>query len=385
MKLSDLDTPALILDRRRLEANLARMSERARALGVDLRPHMKTAKSAEVGRLATEGHSGGITVSTLKEAEYFAGHGFTDVVYAVGVSLDKLARVARLQAKGTRVTLLTDNLEVARGIGARAVELGARFEVLIEIDTGDGRAGVAPDSEALVEIGRALHGAEDVDLRGVLTHAGQSYACRKVAEVQEVAEAERAGAVRGAERLRAAGLPSPVVSVGSTPTAMHARDLDGVTEMRPGVYVFNDVFQAQIESCAMSDIAVTVLATVTGHQRARGEVVIDAGGLALSKDRSTAAAPRDVGYGLVVDLACGDSLPELQLARVSQEHGVVAAMGAARGTTGGGDLPFDALPPGARVRVLPNHACFTAAAYEFYYVVDGGDEIVAEWPRVNGW
>ena len=385
MKLSDLDTPALILDRRRLEANLARMSERARALGVDLRPHMKTAKSAEVGRLATAGHSGGITVSTLKEAEYFAEHGFTDVVYAVGVSLDKLARVARLQAQGTRVTLLTDNLGVARGIGARAAELGARFEVLIEIDTGDGRAGVAPDSAALVEIGRALHGAEDVDLRGVLTHAGQSYACRKVAEVQEVAEAERAGAVRGAERLRAAGLPSPVVSVGSTPTAVHARGLDGVTEMRPGVYVFNDVFQAQIESCAMSDIAVTVLATVTGHQRARGEVVIDAGGLALSKDRSTAAAPHDVGYGLVVDLACGDSLPELQVARVSQEHGVVAAMGAARGTTGGGDLPFDALPPGARVRVLPNHACFTAAAYEFYYVVDGGDEIVAEWPRVNGW
>ncbi|MCH6587317.1 MAG: DSD1 family PLP-dependent enzyme, partial [Proteobacteria bacterium] len=174
-----------------------------------------------------------------------------------------------------------------------------------------------------------------------------------VAEVQEVAEAERAGAVRGAERLRAAGLPSPVVSVGSTPTAMHARSLDGVTEMRPGVYVFNDVFQAEIESCAMSDIAVTVLATVTGHQRARGEVMIDAGGLALSKDRSTAAVPRDVGYGLVVDAACGDSLPALRVARVSQEHGVVAAMGA----TAGGDLPFDALPPGARVRVLPNHAC----------------------------
>ncbi len=109
--------------------------------------------------------------------------------------------------------------------------------------------------------------------------------------------------------------------------------------------------------------------------------MIDAGGLALSKDRSTAAVPHDVGYGLVVDLACGDSLPALQVARVSQEHGVIASPR--------GDLPFDALPPGARVRVLPNHACFTAAAYEFYYVVDGGpgagDEVVAEWPRVNRW
>jgi D-serine deaminase-like pyridoxal phosphate-dependent protein len=381
MKLSELDTPALILDRRRLEANLARMSERARRLGVDLRPHMKTAKSPQVGRLATEGHSGGITVSTLKEAEYFAEHGFTDMVYGVGISLDKLARVARLQAKGVRATLLTDNLEVARSIDARAAELGARFEVLIELDTGDGRAGVAPEAGALIEIGGALDAAAHVDLRGVLTHAGQSYACRSVAEVQEVAEAERAGAVRGAERLRAAGLPCPVVSVGSTPTAVHALSLEGVTEMRPGVYVFNDVSQAEIESCALTDIALTVLATVTGQQRARGEVIVDAGGLALSKDRSTAAAPRDVGYGLVLDAACGDSLPELHVARVSQEHGVIAAPG--------GDLPFEALAPGARVRVLPNHACFTAAAYERYYVVEGGpgagEEVVDEWPRVNGW
>ena len=372
MKLTELDTPALVLDRGRLQANVSRMSERARHLGVDLRPHMKTAKSAEVARLATEGHSGGITVSTLKEAAYFAEHGFTDMVYAVGLTLDKLGRVAALQAKGARVTVLTDNLEVARGIGARAAALGAHFEALIELDTGDGRAGVPPGSEALIEIGKALDGARDVDLRGVLTHAGQSYGCRTVAEVEAVAEA-----VQGAERLRAAGLPCHVVSIGSTPTAMHARSLDGVTEMRAGVYVFNDVFQAEIDSCALPDIALSVLATVTGHYRERGERVIDAGGLALSKDRSTAEAPRDVGYGLVVDAACGDSLPELHVARVSQEHGVVAAPG--------GDLPFEALPPGARLRVLPNHACFTAAAYEFYYVVDGGDEVIAEWPRVNGW
>ena len=377
MKLSELDTPVLILDRGRLEANVARMSARARALGVDLRPHMKTSKSAEVGRLATAGHSGGITVSTLKEAEYFAEHGFADMIYGVGISLDKLVRVARLQAGGARVAVITDSLDVARGIGARAAELGARFEVLIELDTGDGRAGLGPDSEALIEIGQALDGAADVDLRGVLTHAGQSYGCREIADLEAVAETERAGAVAGAERLRAAGLPCPVVSVGSTPTAMHARNLEGVTEMRPGVYVFNDVFQADIHSCALGDIAVSVLATVTGHHRARGEIVIDAGGLALSKDRSTQSGPRDIGYGLVVDAAGGASLPELHVARVSQEHGVVTAPG--------GALPFDALPPGARVRVLPNHACFTAAAYEGYHVIAGSDEVEAEWPRINGW
>ncbi len=377
MKLSELDTPTLILDRGRLEANVARMSARARKLGVDLRPHMKTAKSAEVGRLATAGHSGGITVSTLKEAEYFARHGFTDMVYGVGISLDKLARVARLQTGGVRVAVVTDNLDVARGIGARAAELGARFEVLIELDTGDGRAGLGPDSEDLIEIGKALDSAPDVDLRGIMTHAGHSYGCHEIADIEAIAETERAGAVAGAERLRAAGLPCPVVSVGSTPTAMHAANLDGVTEMRPGVFVFNDVFQADIHSCALDDIAVSVLATVTGHHRDRGEIVIDAGGLALSKDRSTQNGPRDVGYGLVVDAAGGNSLPELHVARLSQEHGVVTAPN--------GDLPFDALPPGTRVRVLPNHSCFTAAAYEGYHVVAGSDEVEAEWPRVNGW
>ncbi len=342
---------------------------------------MKTAKSAEVARLATAGHSGGITVSTLKEAAYFAEHGFTDLVYAVGIELAKLDRVAALGAEGVRIAVLHDNLRVARGIGAHAAATGARFEVLIEVDCGDGRAGVAPDSGEVVDIGGALEAAPGVSRRGVLTHAGHSYDCRGVVEIAAVAEAERAAAVLAAERLRAAGLPAPVVSVGSTPTAVHAAKLDGVTEMRPGVYVFGDMFQVGIESCARSDIAVSVLATVTGHHLARGEIVIDAGGLALSKDRSTAAGPRDVGYGLVVDLAGGDSLPELQVVRVSQEHGIVAAPG--------GSLPFEALPPGTRVRIFPNHACMTAAAYDAYHLIEGdaGDdeEITAIWPRANGW
>lgn len=377
MTITDLETPALLLDRRRLSANLARMRDKAAAHGVALRPHMKTAKSADIARLAAAGQPGGITVSTLKEAAYFIAHGFTDVTYAVGISLGKLDRVAVLQRDGARVTVLTDNVDVARGIAARAEATGARFDVLIEIDTGDRRAGVTPDSSALMEIAAILDHAHGTELRGVLTHAGHSYDCRGVAEIEAVAEAERAGAVRAAERLRAAGRACPVVSVGSTPTAIHARDLSGVSEIRPGVYMFNDVFQASIGACTMADIAVSVLATVTGHHPERGEILIDAGGLALSKDRSTAAGPHDVGYGLVVG-PDGTALPDLQVVRVSQEHGVVAA------APGAGPLPFAALPPGARVRILPNHACMTAAAYDGYHVLDGG-EVVATWPRINGW
>ena len=380
MKLAELETPSLILDQARLQANTVRMSARAHALGVDLRPHMKTAKSAEVAKLATAGHSGGITVSTLKEAEYFAGHGFRDITYAVGIVPAKLARAAALRRAGVRLSVVTDELEVARDIGRSVNELDVDLDVLIEIDTGDGRAGVAVESDDLIEIGAALNEAPGVGLRGVLTHMGKSYACREVAEIAAVAEDERAGAVRAAERLRAAGLPCAVVSVGSTPTATHARHLEGVTEMRPGVFVFQDVMQAEIGSCVLSDIAVSVLASVTGQHPERGEIVIDAGGLALSKDRSTAAAPRDIGYGLVVDAVCGDGLPEMHVTQVSQEHGIVRA---AHGVP-----PYERLRPGTRVRILPNHACFTAAAYEGYHVVDGGtaaEDVVATWPRVNGW
>jgi len=377
MRLNELDTPALVLNRDRLDANLTRMSVRAKELGVDLRPHLKTAKSAEIARRATAPHSGAITVSTLREAEYFAAQGFTDLLYGVGIAPGKLARVAALQGGAARVALVTDQVSVARAIAERAAGLGDNFAVLIEIDSGDGRAGVAPDSETLLEIGRVLDAAPNVTLRGVVTHAGHSYDCRSVAEIVAVAEEERAGAVRAAERLRAAGLPCPVVSVGSTPTAAHASNLEGVTEMRPGVYMFNDVFQAEIESCGFDDIALSVLTTVTGHHRERGEIVIDAGGLALSKDRSTAEGPRDIGYGLVCDATGAASLPELKVVRVSQEHGIVAAPG--------GELPFDALPPGTRLRILPNHACMTAAAYDHYEVIAGGDEVVARWDRVNGW
>ncbi len=377
MKFTDLETPALLLDRHRLNANLARMHDKASAHGVALRPHMKTAKSADIARLATVGQPGGITVSTLKEAAYFIAHGFADITYAVGIAVGKLDRVAALQQDGARVTVLTDNVDVARGIAARAEATGARFDVLIEVDTGDHRAGVAPDSSTLMEIAAILDRAAGIDLRGVLTHAGHSYDCRSIEDLAAVAEAERAGAVLAAERLRAAGMACPVVSVGSTPTAVHARDLSGVSEIRPGVYMFNDVFQASIGACTLADVAVSVLATVTGHHPERGEILIDAGGLALSKDRSTAAGPHDVGYGWVIG-PDGTALPELQVVRVSQEHGVVAA------APGAGALPLAALPPGTHIRVLPNHACMTAAAYDCYHVVEGG-EVVATWPRINGW
>ena len=376
MKLYELETPSLILDRSRLAANIAAMSARMKRHGVDLRPHLKTAKSADVARLATADHSGAITVSTLAEAAYFADHGFRDITYAVGITPAKLPRVAALCRDGVRLAVVTDSVVVAREI-ARTPDCGPGIGVFIEIDSGLGRAGISADDEALIDIARALEGA--AGLRGVLTHAGQSYGCASIAEIEAVAEAERQAVVTAAERLRGAGIVCPEVSVGSSPTARFGRGFAGVTETRPGVYMFNDAFQAGLGCCRLDDVALTVLTTVIGQRRDLGILLIDAGGLALSKDRSTAGQAEDAGYGLVYDAAGERRLDGLRVADVHQEHGLIKPV------ADGASIPFDALPIGARLRIMPNHACMTAAAYDRYHVVDGGDEIIAEWPRCVGW
>jgi D-serine deaminase-like pyridoxal phosphate-dependent protein len=376
MRLADLPTPALVLDLARLRRNIRRMSDRYRGLGVRLRPHLKTAKSVDVARLAVDGHFGGITVSTLKEAEHFAAHGFRDILYAVCVAPGKLDQAAALIRSGVALTLVTDDVEAAGAIAARGRDLGVVFDVLVEVDCGEHRSGVPVESDALLAIGRVLHAGPGSRLAGVMVHAGHSYACRSLDAVAEVAEAERAVGVRAAERLRGAGLPAATVSMGSTPTALHGRRYDGITEVRCGVYMFGDLFQSEIGSCGPGDIAVSVLSSVIGQRRPENRVLIDAGFLALSKDRSTANTPHDVGYGRVADLAGGLGLGDVTVVGVHQEHGMVE---------GRAPLPFERLPVGARVRVLPNHACITSAAYDRYHVVDGSDEVVAVWPRCNGW
>lgn len=374
--IEDLATPALLLDRAVLERNCAAMAARAQALGVRLRPHLKTAKSVDVARIATRGQFGGITVSTLAEAEYFARHGFLDITYAVGIAPGKIAALAAIQARtGATITLICDTPQAARAASEAAARASASFPVMIEIDTGGGRGGTTPEGPELLAIATHVRACASLELRGVLTHAGHSYHARGAAEIRSIAEAERSGVVRAAARLRHVGHPCPCVSVGSTPTMVHADHLEGVTEMRPGVYTFNDLDQAAIGSCTEADIAVTVLATVIGHNRRSGRALIDAGALALSKDLSAAEFRDDAGYGIVLPL--GASGPSgLRVAELHQEHGLVAG-------SEGAPL-WDALPIGAKVRVIPNHACMTVAPFDAYHVV-GPDGVIGRWEKAVGW
>ncbi|TIU28173.1 MAG: hypothetical protein E5W34_02690, partial [Mesorhizobium sp.] len=194
-------------------------------------------------------------------------------------------------------------LGLVREVNRQALDLGIVVDVLIELDSGEQRAGVLSGSEELLDIGRALAELPGTRLEGVLTHAGHSYQSRTIEDIRKVAEEERAVAVSAAERLRAIGLAVPVVSVGSTPTATHGVNFAGVTEVRCGVYMFGDVMQSEIYSCGREDISLSVLATVIGHRPQFNTALIDAGALALSKDRSTAASglPEDVGFGMVMD------------------------------------------------------------------------------------
>ncbi|MBN8891954.1 MAG: hypothetical protein BGP12_01765 [Rhodospirillales bacterium 70-18] len=370
MKLDDLPTPCVVLDRRILQANLDRMAQAVSRLGVALRPHMKTAKSFDVARMALAGAParGGITVSTLAEAEYFAGHGITDILYAVGITPRKLDQVATLNAAGASITVITDDPATASAIAAHP----ARPRTLIEIDCGEARGGIAADDPALTEIARRLGGC----LHGVLTHAGHSYSGRSVDDMRRIAEAERLAAVTAAERLRAAGYACPVVSVGSSPTALHAASLEGATETRPGVYMFGDLFQAEIGTVPADGIAVTVLASVIGRRAAEGRILVDAGAMALSKDRSTEAAPHDFAFGLALDLLGRRGYGHSLVRRANQEHGIIDLDPA---------TPVSGFAIGDKLRIAPNHACLTAAAHDRYFVVDGDDTVVAVWPRINGW
>lgn len=377
MALSAVPTPCLLLDEERVRANVDRMREHLMRLGVGFRPHLKTAKSIDVARIAMTTPEGPAMVSTLREAEYFAEGGVRDMIYGVSIAPDKLPRVSAIRAGGADLTIILDSVDQAEAVAEHARSRGDALSVMIEVDADGHRSGVAPhDATTLLAIGERLI-ASGATLRGILLHAGGSYNQSDPTALAMAAEAERIAAVTAAAALRSGGIPCPVVSVGSTPTARYARDLTGVTEVRAGVFMFGDLYQTGVGSVAMDDIAVSVLATVIGHQPAKGWIITDAGWMALSRDRGTAKQAVDQGYGVVCDIA-GQPYPCLIVADANQEHGIVAVRAGS-----GAMLPN--LPIGSRVRILPNHACATSAQHDRYYVLDNAGNVSAVWPRISGW
>ncbi len=370
--ISDLPTPSALVDLDRLERNARRMAERARRMGVRLRPHVKTHKCLEAARIQTALHFGGITVSTLAEARAFAAGGFTDITYAVPVAPQKLAEAADLHAEIDALNLLADHLDTVRAIDELASSRGLVLPVYLEVDCGGGRTGVDPESEQAEALARRLADSEAIEFRGILTHGGHAYHAVSRSRAFEVACEERNLMTAFAAQLRDLGVAVTEVSVGSTPGMRAIDDLTDVTEIRPGNYIFYDAFQLAIGTCALDETALTVLATVVSVHPDEGRAAVDAGALALSKDPGPTHADSDCGFGLLVATEDQHPLPGLRIAALSQEHGTLAGPG------------IEALRPGTRVRIIPNHSCLAAACFGRYHVLRG-TEVTDEWRPVRGW
>lgn len=377
MLLKDIQTPALILDADKMGNNIERMASRMAGYGVPLRPHLKTAKCAKVADALLSQNAKGITVSTLGEAAYFLGHGIKDITYAVCVTPNRFAQLNDLQCKGANIKLIVDSLFAAESLNNYTdFSSGMTFDVLIEIDSGEGRTGILADDPTLLDIARVLYDGTHTNFAGVLTHGGHAYGCHSVDEIKDVARQEREAALLAAKRLLEAGLPCKVVSIGSTPTATQGDDFDGITEIRAGVYVFGDLFQSSIESHSLEDMAVSVLTTIISHRPDRNQLIIDAGGLALSKDRSTANYGEDMGFGLVSSASGNIISPHMTVKGVHQEHGEI---------TSSAPIDFEHFPIGSQLRIFPNHVCMTAAPYDKYHVIKDGDDNSEIWDKHRGW
>lgn len=376
MKIQDIITPAALIDLPRMQRNIQRMQKQIDSLGPKFRPHVKTSKCVEVTKLQIEAGAQGVTVSTIKEAEQFFDAGIKDIVYAVGMVPAKLPQIGQLLHRGCDLKILTDSVASALAISKYGQENGLTINVLIEIDTDDHRSGIKPDSDLLLEVARSLT-MPGAKLAGVLTHAGSSYDLNTPAALVAMAEQERSGCVHAAMRLRDAGFECPIVSIGSTPTALSAKSLEGVTEVRAGVYVFFDLVMHNVGVCKMDEIALSVLTTVIGHQEEKGWVITDSGWMAMSRDRGTQKQSHDFGYGQVCT-PDGVPLEGYAVTGANQEHGIISASGVKT------DNVMAKFPVGSQLSVLPNHACATGAQFPQYHVVNADGDVTI-WNRFYGW
>jgi D-serine deaminase-like pyridoxal phosphate-dependent protein len=357
----ELETPALLLHLDVVERNLARMAERARRLGVALRPHAKTHKCPELGKRQIAQGAVGLTVATLAEAEAFIAAGITDLTWAFPIDPTHIPHARRLGARAT-LRVVTDDLATARALA------GSELHVWLKVDCGYHRAGVDPASAYALEVARELAREDGLSFDGLLSHSGHAYKTANKAEAARVAEAERETMVRFAQRLRVAGITVRDISVGSTPAMVAAEDLTGVTEARPGNYIFYDRTMVLIGCCAPEDVGVTVLASVVSHQPGSDHFVVDAGALALSKDTGPAHLNLPAAFGAV------RGHPGLTVASLSQEHGIVR---------GPADALGEQFPVGARIEIVPNHSCLTVAHFDVYHVMRDG-QVIDRWRIERG-
>lgn len=358
--LGDLDTPVPLVDLPALERNLASMATIARESQVALRPHTKTHKTREIAQLQIDGGAQGLTVAKVGEAEAMVAAGFDDIFIAYPViGAIKYSRLVPLMEKA-RIRFAVDSVDAVEAASRFFSARGASIEVLVEYDGGAGRSGTQSSADALAVATRVAD-SPGLVLRGVMSY-GNAYGTTDLDVQKTIGTKEGTDAVEVAAQLRLAGLPADVVSLGSTPTSRHAAKVAGVTEIRAGVYAFNDLKQHTLGVAPLDHCALTVLATVVSHPRP-DRYVLDAGIKTL--------AGEDYGWGTYGRIR---ERPDLVISVATEEHGIVV-------------VPSESVDPrwkiGQKVRIIPNHACGCVNMHDTLVVFDGNETVVDRWTVIG--
>jgi D-serine deaminase-like pyridoxal phosphate-dependent protein len=363
--LSSLPTPFVVIDRARLERNIGAMQARARAAGVRLRPHAKTHKSPAIAMRQIQAGAVGICCAKLGEAEVFAAAGIGDIRLPYPIHPSNAVRVLALMDQAT-ISIVVDDPEVAREWSCAMTGAGRRLRILVKVDVGFHRCGVDPSRPDVVDTIRRIAELGGLEFLGLLSHAGHSYLAKSHAEIERIATLEADVLARLASTLRDGGTPVAEISVGSTPTARFIGRQPGVTEMRPGNYVFVDRTQVGLGAARADDCAQSIVSTVVSRP-APDRAIFDAGSKTLASD-GVRGFGAETGFGLVHP-SLGASQPDLtiQIERLSEEHATARVP------------PTCPLRVGDRVRIIPNHACVVTNLADELLLADG-DTIVERWP-----
>lgn len=363
MKLSQLRTPCVLVDTARVERNLGRLQSSVNSRGLRLRPHAKTHKSIELARRQIAGGAIGICCAKLGEAEIFAAAGIEDIRLPYPLSPVNAERVIELLDQ-TRLSFIVDHIAVAQGWSEAMERAGRTVDVLVKVDVGFHRCGIDPDRPDAADFVAKIAQLPGLRFRGLLSHAGHGYGATSEAQIRGIAEAEAATMTALADAVRAKGIEVAEISVGATPTVRYSVDQKGLTELRPGNYIYFDRTQVSLGAAAWDDCALTVLARVV-TKPAPDRIILDSGSKTLTNDLARGFAPAP-GYGAVLHAITDVQAPDdsLVVERLSEEHANV------RVTSG-----THALEPGDLVRIVPNHSCVVSNLVDSAWLVDGEDVI----------
>lgn len=351
-------TPCVVVDRGRLEANLRRVQAIADTNGVRLRPHVKTHKSVRIAGMQVAGGAVGITAAKPGEALVFVEAGIRSVTVAYPVvdpdRVDRLLAAGR--GRGAELRFIADHPDGVAALAAAARRHGVSLPVLMKVDVGLHRIGVDPDGPAALDVAGRIDADPDLAFAGLIAHAGHAYGASGPSAAADVAEAERLCLLGVADRLARAGLRVDEISVGSTPTVLAQRDFTGLTEIRPGNYVFLDLTAVRLGVATLDDVALSVHATVVGCTDRHA--IVDAGSKVLSSDLGPHGTTGVSGFGRAFPAGGAFSGDGLVVEKLSEEHGFVRLAGApiARGT---------------RLAIVPNHSCVVANLATELVVADG--------------